>query len=186
MYRILILLQMMIVLIHAEDKIPYTSLSRELTENLACSFAKTLDKKDMLTNFKMLEIKSSEDILKYMNNEEKSPTVAYAKALILDYMYKSEVAFEFYREAKDLIFEHDLVGYDIAYFLARFGDTDAAIEVLDKLEQIINEYQIAKLKAFVLLANHKVVTNDILFACKKRKTHLRDLQSEFFSCKKKF
>jgi len=186
MYRILISLLILISLANGEDKVPYTNLSKELTENLACSFAKTLEKEDMLSNFKMLEIKSSDDILRYMNNEEKNPTVAYAKALILDYLYKSEVAFDFYKEAKELIYGNESVGYDIAYFLARHGDTDGAIDVLSKLEQIINEYQIAKLKAFVLLANHKVVTNDILFACKKRKTNLRDLQSEFFSCKKKF
>lgn len=187
MFKIVLFFIMVVTYVEAGGtNLPYTALSEETTQNLECSLAKALEKDNMRGNFNLLEISSRADILRYMENKEDIPLVNFSKALIVDYLYKNELAFDFYKNSKDLIYTNNSVGYDIAYFLARYGDVNAALGILTNLTQIVNEYQIAKMKAFILIANGMPVTSDVLFQCKKRKTFLRDIEREFYNCTKKF
>jgi hypothetical protein len=168
----------------AQDKqLPYSALSESMTKQLECSFSMAIGRKDMRTNLNDLDIKNAEDVAFYTtNNKEKTPLDSFAKALVVDYIYQRKEAIEFYRKSLPLTKNNIDVAYDIAYFLARDGNVEAAVSVIDEQYTIMNELALSKAQAFIYLANGLKIPHNVLFKCKKRGLTLEDIQETFNNC----
>jgi len=169
-----------------ENAKPFSKLSSEYTKKLECTFAKTLKVKDMKRNFKDLDIQSADDILYYLDPLKIKSIDNFAKALILDYIYNKEEAIRFYRKSYSLANSNPDVAYDIAYFLARDAKPESAIKVIDDQYTFLNEFMIAKLKAFVYLSNDMKVPHKTLSRLRKKNTTIEDIKEAFNNCKTSF
>jgi ABC-type antimicrobial peptide transport system permease subunit len=167
----------------SEDIPPYSGLTPEATKNLECVFSASLETSDMRTNLKDLNIKTSEDVERFVKKIENGTAINFfAKALVLDYLYQSDYAKQYYMKSYPLIRKNKSVVYDIAFFFARNQEPGKASNLLKKANSIIGNIEIYKLQAYVYLANNQKIPSNILFKCKRDGVFEDDLKRDFRNC----
>lgn len=184
--KIFTLLLLPVFLLFAQNEsLPFSKINKKDAQKLECVFSELLEIQDMRANLRDLSISSAKEVLFYMEKEKDvKPIDNFAKALILDYMYRSEEAQNYYKKSIPLIEESASVKYDIAFFFARNRNVDGAVSLLSKHSNILEELLVSQLQAFVYFSNHLKVPSLVLSRCKKRGVNLTNLKKMYHNCKK--
>ena len=157
---------------------PYSQLLDIQTQNLQCVMNKTFDLKNPIDKLVNLELTNEKNI-KLLFEKESSSLNIY-KAFILDYLYQSPQAKEYYKRASNLSDEN--TKYYIG-FLSRTNDFEAAIDELNKLDILNNDIKISKLMATIYIAHSAHIKNSIISKLSRKNILIEDITKELNDCK---